>query len=233
MKASGPFAMGPSLAGSGRRPVPRSNFTPIMPSGPTKDTRLGSGLTQTTAPTLGVKGGTKPGEDVKTESDEEAYSEPDEGVEIVDISDVRKMDWMAPETLKRESEYKGKVKPKRKDKKPLARLDNQGEGLLNKAISSASLTSAFKDMDVDEPVVDDIDLANAVNLSESEDEIEEEQIAGDFFTSPDPDFVCVHRSTSSGSLTCFPYSRTLTHDRIKYTSFNSLQNFPRLPRCRL
>ena len=40
-------------------------------------------------------------------------------------------------------------------------------------------------MDVDEPVADDVDLANAVNLSESEDEVEEEQIAGDFFTAPD------------------------------------------------
>lgn len=41
-------------------------------------------------------------------------------------------------------------------------------------------------MDVDEPAADDVDLANAVNLSESEDEVEEEQIAGDFFTA-DPD----------------------------------------------
>ena len=44
-------------------------------------------------------------------------------------------------------------------------------------------------MDVDEPVADDVNLANAVNLSESEDEIEEEQITGDFFTIPDPDLV--------------------------------------------
>jgi hypothetical protein len=44
-------------------------------------------------------------------------------------------------------------------------------------------------MDVDEPAADDVDLANAVNLSESEDEVEEEQIAGDFFTA-DPD-VCL------------------------------------------
>lgn len=126
MKASGPFAMGPSLAGSGRRPVPRSNFTPIIPTGPSKGGPLGSGLTQTTAPTLGVKKDSKAGEEIKTESEEEVYSEPDEGVEIVDINDVRKMDWMAPETLRRESEYRRKVKQK-KDKKPLARLD-QGEG---------------------------------------------------------------------------------------------------------
>jgi len=44
-------------------------------------------------------------------------------------------------------------------------------------------------MDVDEPGADDVNLANAVNLSESEDEVVEEQIAGDFFTTPDPDDV--------------------------------------------
>jgi DNA-directed RNA polymerase III subunit RPC4 len=99
-----------------------------MPSGPSKGGELGSGLTQTTAPTLGEKKGTMSGEGTKAESEEEAYSEPDEGVEIVDINDVRKMDWMAPETLKRESEYKKNVKPKRKDKKPKAKFD-QGEGL--------------------------------------------------------------------------------------------------------
>lgn len=131
MKASGPFAMGPSFVGAGRRPAPRSNFTPIMPSGPSKSGALGSGLTQTTAPTLGVKKDPKSEGDVKAESDEEVYSEPDEGVEIVDMNDIRKMDWMAPETLKRESEYKRKVKPKKRDeKKPLAEQarSDQGEG---------------------------------------------------------------------------------------------------------
>lgn len=44
-------------------------------------------------------------------------------------------------------------------------------------------------MDIDEPVADDVNLANAVNLSESEDEVEEEQIARDFFASSDQDFV--------------------------------------------
>ena len=131
MKASGPFAMGPSLAGSGRRPAPRSNFTPIMPPGPSKGGTLGSGLTRTTAPSLGVK--KEPGSEggAKAESDEEVYSEPDDGVEIVDMQNIRKMDWMAPETLKRESEYKRKVKPKKDEKKLLAEqagLD-RGEGL--------------------------------------------------------------------------------------------------------
>lgn len=143
MKASGPFAMGPSLAGSGRRPAPRSNFTPIIPSGPSKGGPLGSGLTQTTAPTLGVKKESTSGEGMKIESDEELYSEPDEGVEIVDISDVRKMDWMAPETLKRESDHKRRVKPKGKDKKPLARLD-QGEGLQSEFVHRPESDITFR-----------------------------------------------------------------------------------------
>ena len=102
-----------------------------MPPGLSKGGTLGSGLTQTTAPTLGVKKETKSEGDMKAGSDEEVYSEPDEGVEIVDMSDIRKMDWMAPDTLKRESEHKGKAKPKKRDeKKALVRqpgLDH-GEG---------------------------------------------------------------------------------------------------------
>ena len=134
MKASGPFAMGPSLVGSSRRPVPRSNFTPIMPPGMSKGGTLGSGLTQTTAPTLGVKKEPKSEGDVKAESDEEVYSEPDEGVEIVDMNDIRKMDWMAPETLKREPEHKRKAKPKKKGNGKTALVGQAGldyaDGLL-------------------------------------------------------------------------------------------------------
>jgi len=120
--------MGPSLAGASRIPIPRST----MPSGPSKDAP-GLGRTQTTAATVGVKKEPKSEEGIKAEGDEEVYSEPDEGVEIVDMHDVRKMDWMAPETLKRESEYKKKVKPKMKkdEKKPLVEEagQDQGEGL--------------------------------------------------------------------------------------------------------
>jgi DNA-directed RNA polymerase III subunit RPC4 len=135
MRASGPFAMGPSLVGSGRRVAPRSNFSHAIPPGMPRSGTLGSGLTQTTAPTLGVKNESKSEGDVKAESDEEVYSEPDEGVEIVDLNDVRKMDWMAPETLKRESEHKRRVKPKKKkdEKKPLAGID-QEEGLLARSV---------------------------------------------------------------------------------------------------
>jgi len=170
---------------------------------------LGSGLTQTTAPTLGIKKEPKSEGDVKVESDEEVYSEPDEGVEIVDMSDIRKMDWMAPETLKRESDHKRRVKPKKKrDEKSVlvgqAGLD-YGDGLWRISCFGGYLTPTFEGMDVDELVADDVDLANAVNLSESEDEVEEERIAGDFFTTPDIDGVRVRhfpldRLLSLGSL---------------------------------
>ena len=36
--------------------------------------------------------------------EEEEYSDPDEGVEIVDMENVRQMDWMAPESLRKEKE---------------------------------------------------------------------------------------------------------------------------------
>ena len=67
----------------------------------------------------------------------------------------------------------------------------------------AGLTSTSEDMDVDEPLLDDVNLANAVNLSESEDEVEEEQVAGDFFATPDPDFVCVHSLLPWTAQLCF------------------------------
>lgn len=112
MVASGPFAMGPAMAGtSARRTAPRSNFTPIVPQGPGGTTRLGAGLTKSSAPSLGIK--REPGqvnelggqgeERKKVDSDEEeVYSEPDEGVEIIDMDHVRTLDWMAPETLKKD-----------------------------------------------------------------------------------------------------------------------------------
>lgn len=113
MTASGPFAMGPALGGtSARRTAPRSNFAPIVPQGPGGAARLGAGLTQTTAPTL--KREPKDGDGVPP-GDDEVYSDPDEGVEIVDMENVRQMDWMAPESLRKEKET-GKKKVKKEEK---------------------------------------------------------------------------------------------------------------------
>jgi DNA-directed RNA polymerase III subunit RPC4 len=98
--------MGPALAGNNaRRSVPRSNFAPIISpskSGPSPATSL----THSAAPLLKrevefrFKGKDK--EMVETPRDEEVYSDPDEGVEIVDMENVRQMDWMAPEGLRKE-----------------------------------------------------------------------------------------------------------------------------------
>ena len=89
MTASGPFAMGPTLAGSSstRRPAPRSNF--IAPAAPLP-VKKETGNTD-----LNVMSGT-----VKTE-DGECYSDPDEGVEIVDMENVHQMDWMAPDSIRK------------------------------------------------------------------------------------------------------------------------------------
>lgn len=98
MTASGPFAMGPALAGqSGRRSIPRSNFTPIVPSGSGSSSH-GAGLSGTRAPTL-----KKDKEEVSAKiNEQDEYSDPDEGVEIVDMENIRQMDWAAPESLNRD-----------------------------------------------------------------------------------------------------------------------------------
>lgn len=102
MLASGPFALGPAVSGSsGRRIVPRSNFGPpsflgSKPAGPSEE----------------KKSMTK--REPSDEDDKELYSDPDDAnVEIVDIGDVRQLDWMAPENLRKE-------KVQKKDKKKAA-----------------------------------------------------------------------------------------------------------------
>ncbi|KAK7686403.1 hypothetical protein QCA50_010627 [Cerrena zonata] len=175
MTASGPFAMGPSLAGkAGSSSGPRSNFTPVVPGGPGASAKLGAGLTQSAAPTLG--GGVKRegeinvlkrAEESKAEEDEEqVYSDQEDGVEIVDIEKVRMMDWMAPESLKRERDAKHKKKAKKEDAK--------GKGI----------AASSNEMEVDDDVVletnEKVNLANAIDLSESEDEEELEDIVDDF-----------------------------------------------------
>lgn len=127
MTASGPFAMGPALAGtSTRRAAPRSNFAPVGTPGSLDPVNLGAGLTQTTAPSL-KKGRDKEreGEAARVKKEEEAYSDPDEGVEIVDMENVRQMDWMAPESLRKEGET-GKKRGKGKVQKEGVKMEQIG-----------------------------------------------------------------------------------------------------------
>lgn len=131
MTASGPFAMGPAMAGAaGRRTAPRSNFAPIMPGGMSRGD-LGAGLTNTMAPTIGVKREPNDlaikseGKLPQDEDEGEVYSDNDEGVEIVDMEHVKGLDWMAPESLRKE---KGKSKAKKREKKE--EVDRKGKGQL-------------------------------------------------------------------------------------------------------
>ncbi|KAF9245249.1 RNA polymerase III RPC4-domain-containing protein [Melanogaster broomeanus] len=164
MTASGPFAMGPALAGtSARRSAPRSNFAPIVPLGPTNSSALGASLSNTAAPALQKD---KQRENVlvdatqtpKAESDVEEYSEPDEGVEIIDMENVRQMDWMAPETLRRE----------RRDRKKKKSVKIESE--------ETALPSASEIKGTDQQV----DQSNALDLSESEEEEDVEDLIDDF-----------------------------------------------------
>ena len=121
MTASGPFAMGPTQAGSSAwRTGPRVSAASIAPGGsPADRAALGANLTKTAAPTL-KKEGAERGARVDDDDEAEVYSDPDEGVEIVDMRNVHMMDWMAPESLKWETRKKTKkvAKVKKEEEEP-------------------------------------------------------------------------------------------------------------------
>jgi DNA-directed RNA polymerase III subunit RPC4 len=108
MTASGPFAMGPLQAGSSAwHTAPRVSAASIAPRGPPLDpAALGAHLTKTGPPTLKKERAERRahvddnGDDDDDDDDAEEFSDPDEGVEIVDMKNVHAMDWMAPESLK-------------------------------------------------------------------------------------------------------------------------------------
>jgi len=183
MIASGPFAMGPALAGtSARRTAPRSNFTAIVPLGPATGASLGSNLSNTPAPQLkrdkqhvNLLESTAEKES-KRESDEEIYSEPDEGVEIVDMEDVGKLDWMAPETVQAQRrEQKKKKLEKAEVDEPSIPSESKGKGK-HPAKSCADPSISIV---LGREVTKNKDIAGAVDPSESE-EIELEDLIEDF-----------------------------------------------------
>ena len=102
MTASGPFAMGPSQVDySAQRSGPRVSTILTVPRGPPDPAALGANLTKMAVPTL-RKEVRAHGPRVHVD-DVEVYSDPEEGVEIVDMKNVHTMDWMALESLKWES----------------------------------------------------------------------------------------------------------------------------------
>jgi DNA-directed RNA polymerase III subunit RPC4 len=125
MTASGPFALGPALAGtSARRTAPRSAVAPAVPPPPS------SSVSTTDAPPSRPslkkeKAVEPPLEDI---SDDDQYSEQDDGVEIIDMENVRHMDWMAPETLHKERSQAGSKKLRQKRESPLIDLKGKTKG---------------------------------------------------------------------------------------------------------
>lgn len=109
MTASGPFALGPAQSAAAGRRIPQRVGLGGHPGGSGINIGQGSSALTHVRPqrtTLGgVGGGLK-------EEEPDQYSDPDEPWGIVDMADVKTLDWMAPETLKKVKDERTK-----KDKK--------------------------------------------------------------------------------------------------------------------
>lgn len=118
--------MGPSKAGSSAwHGGPRVSAMPGASRGPPNDAAgLGANLTKTPAPTLKERAERR----VHIDEDAEVYSDPDEGVEIVDMRNVHAMDWMAPESLKWEGKREKTKKKALKVKKEEEETTVKGKG---------------------------------------------------------------------------------------------------------
>ncbi|KIK63813.1 hypothetical protein GYMLUDRAFT_162908, partial [Collybiopsis luxurians FD-317 M1] len=104
MVASGPFALGPAMAATSSRRVAQAS-TPIPTPTKAGTSSLGAGLSQTAVPKIKTEERRSKLENEGKE-EEEVYSDPDEGVEIIDMENVRQMDWMAPDSLRKEKAVK-------------------------------------------------------------------------------------------------------------------------------
>jgi DNA-directed RNA polymerase III subunit RPC4 len=129
-------------------------------------------LTHTTAPTL--KGLDK-GKAKVREEENEVYSDPDEGVEIIDMNNINQMDWMAPESLREER------KPER------VKISSDVAG------TSCYFSLPWRD-NCTHNTFSLPDTRNALDLSESEDEEELEDLIEDFAARNDLDTVRIPTS---------------------------------------
>ncbi|KAG8945616.1 hypothetical protein FRC04_000663 [Tulasnella sp. 424] len=153
MVASGPFALGPAASsGSYRKPANAGAAVGLM--GPAHLPVGGSGLSQTAAPDIGGGRAAKK----EPEDDEYAISEDEGGPGKVDMQRVGTLDYNAPVALKSRLEATRKEERRHK-KKESARNDSMI-------------------MDTDE--TEGKDMKNALDLSESEEEEEVEDLAEHF-----------------------------------------------------
>jgi hypothetical protein len=160
------------------------------------------------------------GKEVKAEEDEELYSDQDDGVEIIDLDNVRTMDWMAPESIRRERKPTKKVKKERGEPETRESACSSDQAPLNLLAAGG------------------VDAANALDLSESEEEEEEpelEDVIEDFATQVNLDSVRLHVIPFTLTPTYSDSHRT-THHYAKNASTSSssphlsLPSSPRLNR---
>jgi len=160
-----------------------------MPVG-SGSTSLGGGLSGSGAPVLSRERKTANKDVVYADEEElEVYSDPDEGVQIVDMDAIKTMDWMAPESLRRDrGDGKGSKKRKKaeavkkdaKSKEKATGMDASFRLLL--LISHVVLVDQTDDEGIENAAVTEVEknLANALHLSESEEEEEMEDLIEDF-----------------------------------------------------
>ncbi|KAG8744606.1 hypothetical protein FRC10_009831 [Ceratobasidium sp. 414] len=154
----------------------------------------GGGLTDTAAPTLGGDTRKLQKKRIGLEAAEKEQYSDDEGVEVVDMDDVNELDWMAPDSLirvKEEDEEKAarkrdRLKDKIKDKSPQKmKLDPEDDARNSESLLSSRDASTARTSNSAEEA--DKNLANALDLSESEEDEELEDLVEDFLASNQTD----------------------------------------------
>lgn len=147
MVASGPFALGPAMAGTSSSRRFAQAATPIPAPSNTKASPLGAGLSQTAAPKI-----KREEQKLEKDEDEEIYSDADEGVEIIDMENVGQMDWMAPDSIIKEKTKR----PKKEDPDATgASCSVSLSRVLTYAVQEVNIANA---LDGDEDEADEQDL---------------------------------------------------------------------------
>lgn len=169
MTASGPFAMGPSKNAGMSRSKPQASNITIGGNRQALDNEK-SQLTGDTKPKIaGARGAT-------VKADPELYSdEEDEGMEIIDIQQVDNLDENAPLAIPREH-YKYESKKDKKSNKAKPTVKSENDDGSDMKIDEKHDENEENDDEDDVPQVD----VGALDLSESEEEDENEDVASDF-----------------------------------------------------
>jgi DNA-directed RNA polymerase III subunit RPC4 len=157
------------------------------------------------------------------EEDLDVYSEPetddrgvDRGVEIVDMDDIKSLDWMAPESLKKVKEEKVRVKKSTKDVKGKGKAKGTVFWLRVNLLELRAVrleTDAVNDVDAEEK-----DAAKALDLSESEEDEPLDDVLEEFLHFQDDDGVCTF-PTAVLFATNASVTQTTIQDKLYFFQF--------------